>query len=312
MYNIDLVCDTDVTFLALTGTVRHVVPFGIRGLPGGSPFFRFGNQMTKRRVGFNTLHLVLDDLIHFGTDAVIVLLDLPFHAILPVLVLEEGDLRYGNVGFLLAGDGGGIDDDLGVENLLLDLLAEVVRDGTGEHALREVADLGSRDERVELRTVRGGLLFGRDGEGFAALDVLAEAFGEDAGRIAHDLTAEDVADRILDDLGLLLSVVAFELREVLETQTYGDLVRTGRSDQVVQASEVNGGKLVDDDGRLELALLIDETHDAGVVQPQGGSVDALAVGIVADAEDLRLGGIVDVECEVFAGHDPVQLRRDKS
>jgi hypothetical protein len=98
----------------------------------------------------------------------------------------------------------------------------------------------------------------------------------------------------------------------LETQTHGDLVRAGRSNQVVQATEINGGKLVDDDGRLEFALLVDETHDAGVVQPQGGSVDALPVGVVADAEDLRLVGIVDVEREVFAAHDPVQLRRDKT
>ena len=312
MYDIDLMRDTDVAFLALTGTVGHVRALVIRGLPGGSPFFRFRNQMTKRGVGFDTLHFVLDDLIHLDTDAVVVLLDLMLHAILPVLVLEEGDLRYGNVGFLFAGDGGGIDDNLGVKNLLLDLLAEVIRNGSGEHALREVADFGGRNERIELRTVRGGLLFGRDGEGFAALDVLAEALGEDAGRIAHDLTAEDVADRILDDFGLLLSVVAFELRKILETQTHGDLVRAGRSNQVVQATEINGGKLVDDDGRLEFALLVDETHDAGVVQPQGGSVDALPVGVVADAEDLRLGGIVDVEREVFAAHDPVQLRRDKT
>ena len=93
-------------------------------------------------------------------------------------------------------------------------------------------DFGGRNERIELRTVRGGLLFGRDGEGFAALDVLAEALGENAGRIAHDLTAEDVADRILDDFGLPFSVVAFELRKILETQTHGDLVRAGRSNQL--------------------------------------------------------------------------------
>ena len=160
MYDIDLMRDTDVAFLALTGTVGHVRALVIRGLPGGSPFFRFRNQMTKRGVGFDTLHFVLDDLIHLDTDAVVVLLDLTLHAILPVLVLEEGDLRYGNVGFLFAGDGGGIDDNLGVKNLLLDLLAEVIRDGSGEHALREVADFGGRNERIELRTVRGGLLFG--------------------------------------------------------------------------------------------------------------------------------------------------------
>ena len=119
MYDIDLMRDTDVAFLALTGTVGHVRALVIRGLPGGSPFFRFRNQMTKRGVGFDTLHFVLDDLIHLDTDAVVVLLDLTLHAILPVLVLEEGDLRYGNVGFLFAGDGGGIDDNLGVKNLVL-------------------------------------------------------------------------------------------------------------------------------------------------------------------------------------------------
>ena len=54
-------------------------------------------------------------------------------------------------------------ENLGVKNLLLDLLAEVIRDGSGEHALREVADFGGRNERIELRTVRGGLLYGAEG-----------------------------------------------------------------------------------------------------------------------------------------------------
>jgi hypothetical protein len=45
------------------------------------------------------------------------------------------------------------------------------------------------------------------------------------------------------------------LAKILETQTYGDLVAAGGGYQRIQATEVNGRQLVDDDRRLKLSLL---------------------------------------------------------
>ena len=57
--------------------------------------------------------------------------------------------------------------------------------------------------------------------------------------------------------------------------------------------------------------MVDQLEDAAGVQGDGGAVDGLAVGVVAHAEYLRLGGVVDVEREVVARHDPVQRRGDE-
>ena len=82
----------------------------------------------------------------------------------------------------------------------------------------------------------------------AKLDDLAEAIRQGAGRIAHDLSREDIAHGIDDDLRLLLPVVALQLREILNAQTDGDLVRAGRGDQVVQPPDVDRRQLVNDKG----------------------------------------------------------------
>ena len=106
-------------------------------------------------------------------------------------------------------------------------------------------------------------------------------------RLADNLPREDVAHGIHDDGSLLVSVVAFELREILKTQQYGDLVRAGCGDQVVQPFEVDGRQLVDDNTRFELSLLVDELDDARIVQPESCAVDILSVGVVAHDENLR-------------------------
>lgn len=131
-----------------------------------------------------------------------------------------------------------VDDDLGMEDLLFDAFVEVVRHGTHEHALREVGDLRGGNQAVELHIGRGGEVVVAQRVGGSQLHDPAEALAQRLGRISQNLTCEDVAHGILDDLGFLLAVVAFELREVLKAQAYGHLVRTGRGDQVVQPSEI--------------------------------------------------------------------------
>lgn len=120
-----------------------------------------------------------------------------------------------------------------MEDLLLDAFVEIVRHGTHEHALREVGDLRGGNQAVELRIGRGGEVVVAQRVGGPQLHDPAEALAQRLGRISQNLTCEDVAHGILDDLGFLLAVVAFELREVLKAQAYGHLVRAGRGDQVV-------------------------------------------------------------------------------
>ena len=79
---------------------------------------------------------------------------------------------------------------------------------------------------------------------------LTETLGERLGSFANDLSGEDVAHGVLDHGGLLVAVVALELRVVLEAETNGHLVRTGRGDQVVESAKVYRRQFVDDNGRL--------------------------------------------------------------
>ena len=57
--------------------------------------------------------------------------------------------------------------------------------------------------------------------------------------------------------------------------------------------------------------MVDELERAGCIQGDGRAVDGLAVRVVAQADDLRVFGVVDIEGEVVAGHDPVQRRGDE-
>ena len=69
----------------------------------------------------------------------------------------------------------------------------------------------------------------------------------------------------MDDLRLLVTVVACQLREVLEAEADGYLVASGGRNQVVNTTEIDGRKLVDDDGTLELSFFVHELHDTGIV-----------------------------------------------
>ena len=197
-----------------------------------------------------------------------------------------------------------------MEDLLLYFFIEVVGYGPHEHTLREVADLRGRDQRIHLRIGRKGRASLSERYGFALLENLAEAFGKRLGRVAYDLSGKDVAYGVLDHLALLVPVIPRQLAEVLKAEADGHLVRAGRGDQIVQPAEIDRGELVDDDCRFELALLVYQAHDAGVVKPEGCRVDVLPVGVVPHAEDLGRIGVVDVEGEVVPGHHPVELRGD--
>ena len=59
-----------------------------------------------------------------------------------------------------------------------------------------------------------------------------------------------------------------------------------------------------------MLLLVDELHDARIIQAKGRRVDVLSVGVVAHDEDFWLTRVIDVEGEVIASHYPVECRGD--
>lgn len=185
--------------------------------------------------------------------------------------------------------------NLGMENFLVNLLAEVVRHRTDKGTLREVGNLGCRNERIKLGIDRRRYVLTVDGNGLPLLEHLAEALGKRLCRFSHHLAAENVAYRILDDLGLFFTIVPVKLTEILKAQQDSHLVASGGGYQVIQPAEVDGGKLVDDDRTLQLTLLVDELDDAGIVQPQGCGIDVLAVRVVAHTENLGFLRIVDIQ-----------------
>ena len=147
-----------------------------------------------------------------------------------------------------------------MENLLRNGLVEIVGHRPDEHTLREVGNLRRRNQRFQLRIGRGRNVLVRDRVRLAQLDDLAEALRQGAGRIAHDLSGEDVAHSVDDDLRLLLPVVALQLRKILNAQADGNLVRTSRGDQVVQSPDVDRRELVDDERRFQFPLFIDKPN----------------------------------------------------
>ena len=134
-----------------------------------------------------------------------------------------------------------------MENLLVYLLAEVVGNAAYERSLRQIGYLGCRDKEIKLGVYRGGSILPIDGYRLALLEYLSEAFRQVLCRLADDLPAENVANSVLDNLRLLVTVVARKLGEVLKAETYRNLVGTCRGDEIVDAAKIYGRQLVNDD-----------------------------------------------------------------
>ena len=264
--------------------------------------------MRQLRVCLDTPDLVGDNLPDLVLDAVVVGVDLLLHGVVAVLVGEVDDLRYLHVAGGLPPDLLVIHYNLGMENLLLDALVEIVGYRTDEHTLCEVGNLACRNEAVHLGVDGDGGLVPVDGHVLPFLQDLAETLGERLGGFGNYLTCKDIADRIANHSGLFVPVITLQLAEILKAEHDGNLVASGGGNEVIQPTHVNGGQLVDNHGGFEPFFLVDELHDTGVVQSQRRPVNALPVGIVADYQHFRFFGIVDVEGEIVRRHHPVERR----
>jgi len=140
-------------------------------------------------------------------DAVVVGVDLLLHGVVAVLVGEVNNLRNLHVTGGLPLDLLVIHDNLGMENLLLDTLVEVVGYRPDEHTLREVGNLACRNKAVHLGVDGDGGLVPVDGHVLTLLQDFAETLGECLGGFGNYLTCKDIADGIADYSGLFVSII---------------------------------------------------------------------------------------------------------
>ena len=163
--------------------------------------------MRQLRVYLDAPDLVGDNLPDLALDTVVVGVDLLLHGVVAVLVGEVDDLRYLHVAGGLPSDLLVIHYNLGMENLLLDALVEVVGYRPDEHSLREVGNLACRNEAVHLGVDGDGGLVPVDGHVLPFLQDLAETLGERLGSFGNYLSCKDIADGITDNSTLLVAVV---------------------------------------------------------------------------------------------------------
>ena len=138
--------------------------------------------------------------------------------------MEVCEYRYRLVAVCFRLDLRAVNHYLGMKYLLDYALVDIVTDRADEHSLRESGNLARRNEAVHLRVERVAHILTVDGDRLTLLENLAEAFREGFGGFTHDLPGEDVADGVHYNRRLLVAVVALELREILKTQTHGNLV----------------------------------------------------------------------------------------
>ena len=111
-----------------------------------------------------------NNLLDIGFDTDIIRLDDLIHTIRAVLIDERRKVGNRDIGGRFGRYTPGIEVDAGMEYLLLDGLVDIVGHSSDEHTLREVGDLGCRDQIVKLRIGRGRHVVVRAGYRFPLLD----------------------------------------------------------------------------------------------------------------------------------------------
>lgn len=138
--------------------------------------FLFLYQVLQILVTSDALQFILDNLLDIFLDLVVVVLNSLLHAVVAIGILEIVNDRDRLVMAFLPLYLVGVNDNLGMEDLLLDTLVEVVGYRPDEHTLREVGNLACRNEAVHLGVDGDGGLVPVDGHVLPFLQDLAETF----------------------------------------------------------------------------------------------------------------------------------------
>lgn len=135
----------------------------------------YPQQRTEFRIFADALQLSLYDVFNILFHLIIVELYGGFHLrLVGCVILEIGYQRYGLIGGCLCCHILGVHHNLGMKNLLVDALVEIVADGTDKHSLRQSGNLTRRNKRIHLRVDRVAHILTVDAHGLPLLENLAE------------------------------------------------------------------------------------------------------------------------------------------
>lgn len=112
--------------------------------------FLFLYQVLQILVTSDALQFILDNLLDIFLDLVVVVLNSLLHAVVAIGILEIVNDRDRLVMAFLPLYLVGVNDNLGMEDLLLYAFGEVVGNRADKHALGESANLAWRNETVHL------------------------------------------------------------------------------------------------------------------------------------------------------------------
>ena len=125
----------------------------------------------------DTPQLILDYLLDILLYPIVVVLNGLLHAVVAIGILEVVDDRDRLIMAFLSLYLVGVNDNLGMEDLLLYTLGEVVGNRANKHTLGESANLAWRNETVHLGIDGCRDILTIDGNGLALLEHLAETLG---------------------------------------------------------------------------------------------------------------------------------------
>ena len=139
--------------------------------------FLFLYQMLQVLIVGDTPQLILDYLLDIFLDLVVVVLYGLLHAVVAIRIQEivdDGDrLIMAFLSLYLVG----VNDNLGMEDLLLYALGEVIGNGAYKHTLGESANLARRNETVHLGIDGCRDILTVDGNGLALLEHFSKTLG---------------------------------------------------------------------------------------------------------------------------------------
>lgn len=128
-------------------------------------------------VSSDALQFVLDNLLDILLYLIVVVLNSLLHAVIAIGILEVVDDRDRLIMAFLSLYLVGVNDNLGMEDLLLYAFGEVVGNRADKHTLGESANLAWRNETVHLGIDGCRDILTVDGNRLALLEHLAETLG---------------------------------------------------------------------------------------------------------------------------------------
>lgn len=139
--------------------------------------FLFLYQVLQVLIVGDTLQLILDYLLDILLDLIVVVLYGLLHAVVAIRILEVVDDGDRQIMAFLSLYLVGVNDNLGMEDLLLYALVEVIGNRADKHTLGESANLAWRNETVHLGIDGCRDILTVDGNRLALLEHLAETLG---------------------------------------------------------------------------------------------------------------------------------------